>query len=553
MKNDLLMKWGTIVGYLLWGVFANALFRWIIAPLIQDLAIFGVLIVALIVVFWISSILPAIRRRWISFTLFSLILGQGLSIIALSSPLKAVALGAVMVIGLFIIAFWFGKVRFLALLAGTVGIVAASLWLPFTEWPFLTQFKVSHHGKVHIQIHDMPEAPFDVIHTKNGDEVVTVDGYKPSKALLQQLVEQATHSPSALQDVLQTAHGQYRLVVIKDANGRTVTSAPTAKDLALVNPLHLVSAFLPYEVAHWDVVNGHVSEYLTPFMQSRDAVALSLNTASYSQSIRTLTAQAVNYELKNWNGMLQQLGVHPQHSGWFIESGHLVGSYNGKSVRARVSANAVVGVGHFTSTAHQQVLLVGDNQLQIFDPATGKVVSTYKGTTKQPVPNDIVIGKLTQSGPDAIFVNASPAYVIEAQSGGSWKTMYTATSRSFRFETVMNQDGKNPEIVTNDPSKIRNSPTRYFSAYRFVPGPADHQGQLEREWRVFRTNVVNVTPAQLSRNGTEQLIVGIYGTGEYLVLQKTHLPIVVTSYIVLSILICAGWLLRLRRRKGGQS
>lgn len=546
------MKLSTIIGYLLWGVFANALVRWIIAPLIQDLAIFGVLIVALIVSLWMSSILPTIRRRWISYTLFSLILGQGLSIIATASMLKAVGLGAIIIVGLFIIALWFGKVRFLPLFVGTMGLVLATIWLPFTEWPFLTQFKVDHYGKMHIQIHDMPEDPFAVIHMQTGDAVITVDGYTPTKAILQQLVQHATNSPSALQDVLQTAQEQYQLVIIKAVNGRVVTTTPTPKELAQVDPLQLVDAFVPFEVANWYIVNGHVKEYLTPFMQSHDAVALSLNTANYSASIRKLTNQAVNYELKNWDRMLQQLGVTPQHSGWFIQSGQLTGTFQGKTVSVPVSATNVAGLGHFTSNTDQQLLLVGDNQLQVFDLATDKVVSTHNGTSKQPIPNDIVIGKLTQSGPDAIYVNASPAYVLEAGSGGSWKTMYTASSASFRFETVRNQAGKVPEIVTNDPSKVRNAPTRYFSAYRFVPGAGSQQGKLEREWRVFRTNVVNVTPIRMLSNGTEQLAVAIYGTGEYLILQRTHIPVVVVSYVLLAVVICAGWFLRIRRRKEGR-
>lgn len=552
MRNNLLVNGLRIIGCLLWAVFVNAIAMWIIGPLVQDLAIFGVLAVVVIAVLWLSSLLPESRRRWVSFTLFSLLLGQGLSLTAFSSLSKTVVVGAVMVIGLFVIALWFGKVRLISLFAGTIGIIAASVWLPFSDWPFLTQFNVVNHSRLHIQTRDMDAVPFDVIHTSKGDAIVTVNSYVPPASLLQQLVKNATDSPEALQNALQTAQGEYQLVEIRRVGGRIVETTPSPADLAKVNPMRLINTFVPFQLAHWDVTNHRVAEYLTPYMTGHNAVELALKPSVYSNSMKILSDQAVADEMTNWSQVLGQLGVQANLSGWQIQSGHLLGTYQGKSINLPVAASTVVGQGHFTSKTADELLLVGNNDLQILNLSSGKIVSTFHGTPSQPVPNDVIFGPLSHGELDAVFVNASPAYILQANADGSWKTMYTATSPSFRFETVMRTGKRAPQIVTDDPSKIRNSPTRYFSAYRFVPGSNGTAGTLEREWRVFRTNVVNVTPISMNTNGVKQLAVAIYGTGEYLILQKMNLPVLQIAYVVLGLIIVAGWIRRTRRRTGGR-
>ncbi|WAH35446.1 hypothetical protein [Alicyclobacillus dauci] len=548
--NNLSVKILRVIGYLLWGVFVNALAVWLIGPLVQDLAVYGVLAVAAIVLVWLTSIYPRARRPWISFTLFSLLLGQGLSALAFSSFAKTIVVTVVMALGLFIIAMWFGRVRFVPLFFGTVGIIVANAVLPFSDWPFLTQFKVVEQSRLHINPHDLDDAPFSVIHTPTGDALITVNGFVPSTELLQQLVGQATDTPDALQNVLQTASGEYQFVEFKDVNGHLERTTPSPQDLAKANPLQLIPSIFPFQLAHWYVVNGQVDEYLSPNLPSNQAVEAGMDPAAYASTMEAVSNQAVQVELTDWRNALSQLGVQPQQSGWYIQSGHLNGTYNGKSVSIPVNATSVVGQGHFTSVGANEVLLVGNNDLQVVDLDKQQVISTYRGTSQNPVPNDVMCGPLTRGGTDAVFINASPAYILTVDGTGSWKTVYTATSPTFRFETVLSDAGT-PQIVTNDPSAVRNAPTRYFSAYHFVPSANGHSGQLQRDWRVFRTNVVNVTPITLSNGGAHQLAVSIYGTGEFLVLQKYNLPVLPIALIVLGVVIVGGWVVRIRAKKEG--
>ncbi|WP_206915622.1 hypothetical protein [Alicyclobacillus suci] len=551
MKNNLLRHVLLVVGYIVWAVLINALGVWIIGPLVKDLAIYGVLVVVVLAILWLTSIYPKYRRRFVTFTLFSLLLGQGLSSLAFSSFAKTLVVTVVVSLVLFVVALWFGKIRFFPLLFGTLAVIVANAWLPFSDWPFLTQFRIVQHSRLHIDPHNLAAAPFDVVHTKQGDALLTVSEYIPSEDLLQQLVQNATDSPDALQNVLQTAQGEYRFVEIKQVGGHIEQVTATAQDLAQAHPLNLIKTFFPFQLAHWYVADGEMNEYLSPYLTTNQAVQTALNPASYATTMQALSNQGVQEELENWQSALAQLGVQAKPSGWQIAGGKLTGTYHGQALSASVSATSVVGMGHFTTPSANQLLLVGNNNLQVFDLDAQKVVATYQGTPTTPVPNDVVVGPLAHGEADAIFVNASPAYILTLTPAGQWHKVYTATSPSFRFETVLDMGQGATQIVTDDPSKVRNAATRYFSAYRFVPGATEKPGQLERDWRVFRTNVVNVTPVSFS-DGTEDLAVAIYGSGEYLILHKWNVPLLPISAGLFGIVIIAGWVNRIRLYKGAK-
>ncbi|KRW91006.1 hypothetical protein SD51_11620 [Alicyclobacillus tengchongensis] len=543
-----IVRW---IWFVFWALFVNAVYVWVLRPLVDDLAMYGVLLVAAIGVVWLSTIDRSLRRSWVSYTLFVLMLAQGFATLSFGGTAKLIAVTVVMIVGLWIIAVWFGKTSPWASLLGGIAVVLSQIVLPLNDWAFLPHFRVLDDSHVNLQAQNSPEAPMAIVPTNGGDAMITIDGYVPSSTELEQMALAATDSPDALFNVLQTADGEYQIIELKDVNGKLQKVNPTPAELAEVNPMDLVRAFFPYEKANWYVSHGRIYEYLTPYLTDSEAVQAALDPAAYPASFQAIANQAAAAETANWNDCLAQLGVTPHRTGVYVQNDQLLGTDAGRPISIPVKASSVVGIGHFTSNHSDQVLLVGNNALHIVDLQTGKVVATYRGTIDSPVPNDIKIGPITSGGRDAIFVNASPAYILTVRANGQWQRVYTATSPTFRFETVLSNGKGAPEIVTNDPSMIRNSPIRYFSAYRFVPDGNGH-GQLVRDWRVFRTNVVNVTPLRLSSSAPDVLALDIYGTGDYLVVARTNWPLLPLSCVVLALIFIGGWLYRPSRRKEGE-
>ncbi|SIS91119.1 hypothetical protein [Alicyclobacillus vulcanalis] len=542
-------SWKTVglwIWYAFWALFANAVYVWILRPLVDDLALYGVLAVMAIVLLWMTSLKRPIRRRWLIYTLFALMVAEGYSSLAFASKLKQALVAVAMLLLLWILALIMGRVRPVASLLGGACVVAAQVFLPLNDWAFLTHFRVLQDAQVNLRVQNSPEAPFAVIPVTGGQAIITIDSHVPTKQELEQRAMAATDSPDALYNALQTAQGEYEIVELKSVGGRLKKEVPTPQDLARVNPLDLVRAFFPYELANWYVDNGRVYEYLTPFLTDQQAVEAALDPAAYPASFQAIANQASAKEIANWDDCLAELGVKPDRAGVYVSDDRLMGLGSNHGAHVTMQAESVVGEGHFTSTQDEQILLVGDNSLHVYDVNLGKIVASYEGSADNPVPNDIRIGPLVRGGRDAVFVNASPAYILTVDPQGTWRRVYTAPSQSFRFEAVLTGVQPYPEILTNDPSYIRNSPVRYFSAYRFVPS-SNGTGQLVRVWRVFRTNVVNVTPLHLAGVPNEVLALDIYGTGDYLVISPSHAPVLPAACIVLAAIIVGGWLYRPRR------
>ncbi|MDI9259037.1 hypothetical protein [Alicyclobacillus sendaiensis] len=537
---------GLWIWYIFWALFANAVYVWILRPLVDDLALYGVLAAIAVILLWLSSLKRPIRRRWVIYTLFALMVAEGYSTLAFASKIKQGLVAVAMLLLLWLMAVIVGRVRPVAALLGGASVVIAQVFLPLNDWAFLTHFRVLQDAQVNLRVQNSPEAPFAVIPVAGGQAIITIDSHIPTRQELEQRAISATDSPDALYNVLQTAQGEYEIVELKSVGGHLKKVVPTPQDLARVNPLDLVRAFFPYELANWYVDNGRVYEYLTPFLTDQQAVEAALDPAAYPASFQAIANQASAKEVANWDDCLAELGVKPDRAGVYVSNDRLMGLGAGRASAVTMQAESVVGEGHFTSSRDDQILLVGDNSLHVYDVNLGRIVASYQGSADNPVPNDIRIGPLVAGGRDAVFVNASPAYILTVSPQGTWRRVYTAPSQSFRFETVLTGVRPYPEILTNDPSYVRNSPVRYFSAYRFVPN-ANGTGQLVRVWRVFRTNVVNVTPLHLAGVPSEVLALDIYGTGDYLVISPWNVPVLPAASVALLAIIVGGWLYRPRR------
>lgn len=537
--------------YLFWAIFINVVNEWMIIPLAEDYAIFGVTAVVLLILLWLTSIPTSQRRRWITFTLYSLLLGYGLSKISYYPLVPRIGLGLIMTLGLFSLTWFYARVKVSYLALSGFVLFLASSWLPVGEWPFLTHFSVAYYGRMSLQPSDFSALPFASIRTATGTAVVTVENIDVNKLNFERAAVSAKESPTALQDFLQNYSHLYHFVTIASQNGHFSTHPTTASELAEIQVNDLINSFYPFEQANWRLLDGAVVQYMSPSV-TPDVLAQMINEpANLPTNAVALGGAVEQQEIQNWTTLLTSLGVQPVQPELAIVNGYLEGSYGGRTIHLLVPDSKIVGYGSFTANGLHQVLLQGENRFDVvsLDTAPGQLATTFTGSSDQPLSNDVIVGPLTNSGPDAIFVNASPAFILQA-SGGQWSMRYTAPNPYLRFEAAVRFKGtQTPEIVTDDPSYIRNAPTRYFTSYTFREG--SKQGQLVRNWRIYHTNLVNVHPVQFQSGGPQYLTAAIYGTGKFLILRRTNLPLLPIAIILLGLTLIVGWGLRLAANKGG--
>ncbi|MCL6444574.1 MAG: hypothetical protein K6T83_14170, partial [Alicyclobacillus sp.] len=147
------------IWYLLWALFVNACNFWLITPLVEDYAMLGVVAVFVLSAVWVLSIPRTVRRKWISFTLFSLLLGQGMSSVSVFEWSMRVKWGLLLSLGLILLVWLFARVRLLTSVLSAAGLIIANLLLPMSAWPFLTHFTVAYSAVKSLTPSDMPALP----------------------------------------------------------------------------------------------------------------------------------------------------------------------------------------------------------------------------------------------------------------------------------------------------------------------------------------------------------------------------------------------------------
>ncbi|QSO49545.1 hypothetical protein [Alicyclobacillus mengziensis] len=543
------MKWSrrlSWLGYLLWAVFVNVCNEWMIRPLLLDYAVLGLVAVVAIVLVWLLSIPKQYRRRWIGFTIFSLILGSGAGS-ALNQPsLRSGAIVVVMTLGLMVLAYFMTKVRWAHLLTGAVIIILANIWLPITLWPFLTHFRVTYQTSLPLQPGDFPTVPLEVVNTASGQEVVTLKKVKESPTNLDKLALSATNSSNALENVLRNYNHRYALVALSQNGGRLQLHSLSPQAARTVDPLSLVTTFFPAIRAYWAAEHNQVIQYMVPAASPRVMSEVGVAPGNLPVNLIDMGQQTEKREAADWQSMLQPYGGPQSTAPFTVQNGRLTGVWNGQNIAIPVTGGRVIGTGSFTGPNLHQVLVEGPNFLEVVSLDHQSVVSIYHGNVWNPLSNDIVTGPINSSGQDVVFVDSSPAQILQPTTTSNWKLLYTAPNPSLRFEASIQYPGHGaPEIITDDPSYMRDTPTRYFTSYTY------RNGQLVRNWRVYETNIVNVHPVQFQKSGPTEIVAAIYGTGHILVLKRHWLPLLPASVVILGLVVLGGYVMRISGKRRG--
>lgn len=534
-----------LLGCVLWAVFVNACNQWILTPLLLDYAVLGMIALAVIVFLWIASVPPQARRSWIGFTVYCLLFGTGMSTLMSHSGVVRIGLIIVMALGLMVLASLMMRVRWSVLIVGGLAVIVVNFWLPLNEWSFLTHFRVAYHTSIPISPSDYPALPLEVVHRSTGDEIVTLENIQESAAAVESEATNAVGTGPGLEDILRNYNHRYTFVGLSQTAHGLHMHTLSPSQVRAVNPLPLVNTFFPTIRAFWSVDNGQVIQYMAPATSPSTLTKMATKAGNLPTNLVGLAEQTASQEQQDWDSLLKPYGGVVKSQDLRVVNGWLVGMWNGNTIRVPVSGERVVSTGAFTAPNTHQVLVSGANLLQVVSLETKKVISEYQGTPTQPLSNDIVTGPIDNSGRDVVFVNSSPAKILQATTAGNWTTLYKAPNPSLRFEAALAFQGeKTPEIITDDPSFLRNSPIRYFSSYTF------RNGRLVRNWRVYHTNVVNVHDVQLVPEGPRDLVVALYGSGQMFVLHRHYVPVVPLTSAGLAIVILAGFGIRIARRGG---
>jgi hypothetical protein len=532
--------WFGFTACVCWAVLVNLVNVWVVRPLVEDLAVVGVFIVLLLSALWMSSIPSRWRRCWLVFTVFSLLVGQAWSAFAVLPVPARIGTGALALAVLSVLARWLGRVPVSRLFAAALVLSALNTWLPEDLWPFLTHFRVVASGRMEVDTGNYPVLPLTVVKVPGGEAVITVTKWSGHIGDANPMtVDDATKK-------LPSGHVIYQYVQLAMKDGQIVQRPATPEELAQVPVSDLVNPYAPFDRNSWQVVDGHMLAFTVQTESSVAAITRALQPAQYISSLVHLVSIADQAQWNDWRQALEKLGVSAGVQPVRVQRDVLIGHYDGHRIHVPVAAPLIIGSGSFTHRGAHELLLAGSDRLQVvsLDEGRGRVVATYNGPIGYPVAGEITVGPIDGSGRDAIFVNASPAYILQVSVDGRWQRVYTAPNVELHFLGSVRFPGEaRPEILTNDRSQLRTAAITYFTSYTY------QSGQLYRNWRVYQTGVGNLRKVQFEQGGTTFLVAVLAGQGRYVVLARHHWPILPLTVGLLVVALVIGWGMRLWERR----
>lgn len=514
-----------IVGFSLWILLVNLCYLWLITPLVLDLALLGIVLTVFTVILWLTSIPKRYLRRWLIFTVFSILLAHGLASLTKDTGLHTIVWTGVMLAGLIGLTCWFGRVPLLRVIIPSLVLVAANWLVPIRDWPFLTQFSIAYDQQVPLNASAYPKTPLMTARTAQGQAIVTL---------------QTAGTPTG-----SFLHQQYQYMELVNRSGQIQLLPATPNILANLSMHDVIGASSPLFPADWSVQHGRLIAQLTSLLSTADYASLSPAFVDAPVNMTAIMQKTANVELNHWKSALQELGVSPIQPSFVVRDGRLQGHFKGRKIDIPVAATTVAATGAFTQAGKHQLLLEGLNLLQVISlDGSPRVVATYHVNRLNPLAGNMVIAPIDATSRDVIYINGSPARILAAEPDGKWQVLYQAPNPNLRFLAAVRFAGEQtPEILTDDSSYMQgSSAAEYLTSYHY------HQGKLIRNWRIYRSDLTDATTARFVSGGPTQLV-AVLGGQHIAVLRRRQWPAVPIAAGLFGLSLVIGWSWRLRERR----
>lgn len=540
------MGWWLLAG-VLWAVFANLVNAWLVRPALEEAGIIGLVCVVVGVALGYGAVPAQWKRRALVFTGFAILLGVGWTHLTAGSWVHRLALGALMSAGLAVTAWLAARLRWRLLISTALVLAVLNAWIPIAVWPMLTHFWVRGSGNVELAGGDFPAAPLQVVDEPGGRQALaTLTQVHLTPALTRTWLANNHDTPEAFQAATYGLNHLYALGEIQHTSlGFRVVPA-SASLLTSLSPTAFQAGLFPVSVLQWTWWDGRPLATVQPAVTPGTAASWAAQSWRLPENWARAAASAWQAARDSWRTAVTAAGGTSSIPSLTVDGDVLLGVYEGQTVDVRVPAGStVVGVGALTGVGRHEALLVGPDELTVvsLDTPGGRVIGSMRWTGTSLLGNDVFIAPLTAEGRDFIYVNTSPAQIWEVDASGRWSRLYTAPNGVFRFETAVRWAAETqPEIIVSDPTNAGDGSVRYLTSYTW------RNGQLIRNWRVYWPDFVNVTAFRPDAGGPTYLAGSLYGSGEWLVLQRHFLPLLPISVVLLAGLYGVGWAYRLRQR-----
>ncbi|MCY0875478.1 MAG: hypothetical protein OWT28_04310 [Firmicutes bacterium] len=551
MRNPVLSPWALtpiLMIYAVWAVLFHQLVLTAWTLQYSYLGVIGILVAAAIV--FVSF--PRLERKpLLYFTAYAMLVGIGLSnVLTQVSPWNWIDLVVFLVLAL-PLGRYVVRLHILQVLLVVASVIALELWVPFADMSVLSAFSLRYEASL------APPSPLNS-NVPDALTATTAENTNPTITTLAALPVQSAAKKTLLQAISAFTPGQSTAAradlldeslaiaaLTRVPSGGYHLQAATEAQLQAVPFTSLTLSDFPFHTAHIISTPDKQLRVVEPITDSPTTLlSMLLNPDTLPLTAARLTVESARTTANSWSAHVAK--ATPQIDGLSVENGVLHGTFHGQAVHIQTRGVTLLGVASFAPSLGRaaEAMVEGNNVLQVvtLPPDRVRILSTLVGSYIHPLTSDIQFGDVLGNHTDALLINTVPAQIVVLTPQNKWKTLWSSGQASFRFEATTHQTSNRDLLIANAPALYSTNPTRYLGGYVY----SNHQ--LERVFRVYRANLINVHAVSHAMSGWPTIMATVFDQPAIMVLEPSSIPWLTLVDLGFAILIITGLVRRIRRR-----
>jgi len=476
---------------------------------------------------------PEERRQVAVFTLGFLLLDRSLTRLD-AEPVTAMWLGgaaAVLVVAL--LARWYGRLRWQAIIALVLVAVIANTTFNRDNLAVLNHFTIKWESERLYNGEWVDYFPI-VLHDVNGDgtqEIITYGNKDelPAEAEDDQQPETEAERKAYADKLIPLKPEPVSLYVYTWQNGEMVRFP---NNQLSSEALAAIADKMPADFPGYPYYTMKDAELVPNVQRQNYAEAMmQVGTAPYRAFL--LDMLNITHLLDEQQGKLDMRTVFSADSKFrhlVLEQGELRGIYDGKPFRTPTLATRLVATMRLAD-GREGLIVLGDRLSILTVHPDGTVEESWSLTTKQiELANaEFIPADIDQDQADELLIAGSPSYILKPTATGVWEILWAseANDPSFRFSAFASVgDQSEPLLIAQAKSWVSSNPLRYLSGFRYSPDG------LEQQWKIYLP-LINIRVGDVDGDKENEIVASIYDTHRLLVLKQHDIPVLPLMIILL--------------------
>lgn len=269
---------------------------------------------------------------------------------------------------------------------------------------------------------------------------------------------------------------------------------------------------------------------LVPNVQRQPYTEAMMQTGTGPYRAFLLDMQNIDHLLGQYHGAMdrrQSFDKPSKFANIVIQGGVLSGSYDNHPFQTATDATKILGTMKLAG-GQEGLIVLGEHLAVLTVDTNGNASEAYKLDRKQInglATSEVIVADIEHDNADELLIANTPSYILKPAANGDWQILWVSENseddvdKSFRFSNFAKVgDGEQPEIIAKAKSWVSQHGLRYLTGYQYTPNG------LEQTWRIYLP-LINVQIGDIDGDGENEIVGEVFNTHRLLVFKRHHIPV----------------------------